>query len=313
LVSSLSVTPAASVAAGDRLVVETGTWNSSGATIKSVTDSAGDQFTELLHYKASDATEMSVWSAPITAGSGTRPQITVTPTSKADVGAAALEYSGASSVADATVVDQMAHASGTTKAAATVASGATPATTGAGELALGFYADSGFGDSLSPGSGYTARVNVSNTPDMELLAEDQPLAAAGATPNASAGTGASTIWLMATLVLKGAPVGSAATTAAAMQARASAKTLSSDRASRHMTRAHQHKRHRRALLSCPKRGAKSAGCRSLRRARALTAAASARFIYLALLEHLPSNLFCYHGRGAGAPPAWTAAWLRGGS
>ncbi len=57
---------------------------------------------------------MSVWSAPVTAGGGTRPAITVTPSSAADVGVGVLEYSGLSSVADATVVDQMSHATGLT-------------------------------------------------------------------------------------------------------------------------------------------------------------------------------------------------------
>ena len=42
--SSISVTPGASAAAGDRLVVEVGIWKSSGATTSSVTDSSGDQF-----------------------------------------------------------------------------------------------------------------------------------------------------------------------------------------------------------------------------------------------------------------------------
>ena len=70
-----------------------------------------------------------------------------------------------------------AHATGTTSGAATVSSGATPATTGGGELALGFYADSGFGDTLTPGTGFTARVNVSPTSDMELLVEDQAVGA----------------------------------------------------------------------------------------------------------------------------------------
>ncbi len=44
-------------------------------------------------------------------------------------------------------------------------------------------------------------MNVSPASDAELLVEDQ-LVAAGATPNASAGTGASTVWLMDTVVLK---------------------------------------------------------------------------------------------------------------
>ena len=67
---------------------------------------------------------------------------------------AVLEYSGLSTVADATVVDQTAHGRGKTgTGAATVSSGATPATTAANELALGFYADSGFGDTLTAGRG----------------------------------------------------------------------------------------------------------------------------------------------------------------
>jgi hypothetical protein len=115
---------------------------------------------------------------------------------------AALEYSGLSAATDATVVDQQAHASGTTgSSAATVSSGATAATATANELALGFYADSGFEDPLAPGAGFSSRVSVSPTSEMEFLAEDQ-IVAAGATPNASAGTGARTTWLMATIVLK---------------------------------------------------------------------------------------------------------------
>ena len=86
---------------------------SSGATAKSVTDSAGNRYMELLHFKASDNTEMSVWSAPDHRPAAVpSPTITVTPTSEADVGMAALEYSGLSTVADATVVDQMEHGIG---------------------------------------------------------------------------------------------------------------------------------------------------------------------------------------------------------
>ncbi len=49
---------------------------------------------------------------------------------------------------------------------------------------------------------------------MEVLTEDQALASAGATPNASVGTGAHTIWLMATVVLKAASSGPATAPAA---------------------------------------------------------------------------------------------------
>ena len=200
--TSLALTPSSNVASGNRLVVLVGVWSGSGATAGSVTDSAGNTYVELLHFKAADGTEMSVWSAPITAGGGTRPTVTVKPTSTADIGAAVSEYSGLSSATDASVLDETAHATGTTSAAATVASGATPGTTASGELALGMYVDSGFGDALTPGSGYTQRSNISGASDMDVLTEDQTLSGAGATPNATVGTGSSTVWLMATVVLK---------------------------------------------------------------------------------------------------------------
>ncbi len=198
---SLAVTPGSAVAAGDRRVVEVGVWNGSGGTASGVTDSAGNTYTELTHFTAPDGTEMSVWTAPVTAGGGTKPVITAKTTSTADIGVAAMEYAGLSTASGSAVLDVQAHATGTTSGAATVSSGATPATTSGSELAIGFYADSGFGDTLTPGTGYTKRVNLAPTSDMELLAEDQAVGP-GATPAATTGTGPGTDWLMATLVLK---------------------------------------------------------------------------------------------------------------
>jgi hypothetical protein len=203
--ASLSVTPSANLTSGNRLIVEVGVWNSAHATTSKVQDSAGDTFTELLHFAASDGTEMSVWSAPIGAGGGTRPAITATPTSTADVGVAALEYSGLSSAAGSAVVDQTAQATGKTTTASVVSTPATAATTGPNELVVGFYADSGFEDTLMARMGFNGRVNVSPAGDMELLAEDALTGATGATPTTSVQTGASTIWLMATIVFKPAP------------------------------------------------------------------------------------------------------------
>ena len=199
--SSVAVTPAANVTAGDRLVVEVGVWSSHSATAASVTDSAGNHYVELLHFRATENTEMSVWTAPATAGGGVRPTVTVTPTSTADIGAAILEYSGLSTVADATVVDQMSHAFGLSGAAASVASGATAPTTAGNELAMGFYVDSGFEDSLLADPTYAQRTNVSPTGEMEFVAEDR-VVSAGATPDATVFTGAFTTWLMATVVFK---------------------------------------------------------------------------------------------------------------
>ncbi len=224
-VNSLAVTPGSAVAAGDRLVVEAGVWSSGSATAQSVTDSAGDTFSELLHFKASDHTEMSIWSAPITAGAGTTPKITVTASAKADIGVGAMEYSGLSTVADATVVDQQASASGTTQTnGATVSSGATPAVGAVNELALGFYTDSGFDDALASGAGFTQRINVSSVGDIELLAEDRVVGTSD-TPAATVATGPKTSWLMATVVLKSAGASQAMAQLAAGQSGVAAEPL----------------------------------------------------------------------------------------
>ncbi len=199
--TSLAVTPGANVTAGDRLVVEVGVWSESSPTATAVTDSAGNSYVELLHFKAADKTEMSIWTAPVTAGGGTRPTITVKPSSKADVGVVALEYAGVSTAAGTSVVDRSTFNTGTTGAAGTVSSGATQPTTGANELAIGFYLDSGFGDTLAGGSGYATRANVSPDGNVELLAQDA-VAGAGTTPNPTFGTGASTTWLTSTVVLQ---------------------------------------------------------------------------------------------------------------
>ncbi|MGH3743762.1 MAG: fibronectin type III domain-containing protein, partial [Mycobacteriales bacterium] len=198
--TALTLTPGAAITTGNRLVVGVGVWSGAGAGAAGVTDSAGDGFTELLHFRASDQTELSVWSAPITAGGGARPTITVKPTSKADVGAVVSEYSGLLTAGGSGAVDQIAKASGTTGGAATVSSGPTAPTTAPGEIAVGMYTDSGFGDTLGPGAGWTQRANASKNSNIELLSEDQSLPAVGAAPSATVSTGGGTVWLMATVV-----------------------------------------------------------------------------------------------------------------
>src|SRR6185437_8125314 len=82
---SLTVAPSTAITAGNRLIVEVGIWNAGHATARSVTDTAGNTYTEVLHFTGGDGTEQSVWTAPVTAGAGTKPTITVTPSSVADV------------------------------------------------------------------------------------------------------------------------------------------------------------------------------------------------------------------------------------
>ncbi len=199
--STLQLTPASAISAGDRIVVMAGVWSSGRATISGVTDSAGNTYTRATSAVASDDTELSVWTAPVTAGDGTRPAITVTATGSADIGGAALEYAGVSAAAGTAAIDAVKSASGTSSGAGFVSSGATPALTGGNELTLGFYADSGFGRTLSADPGYTERVNVSPTSDMEFVVEDTT-AGLGDTPAARVSTAGTTPWSMATVVFK---------------------------------------------------------------------------------------------------------------
>jgi RHS repeat-associated protein len=198
-VASLGATLGSNVTTGNRIVVVVGVWNN-GAVANGVTDSAGNVYTKVAGQVASDGTEETVWTAPITAGGATKPTVTVTADSSADIGIAAMEYSGLSKASGTAAVDQTAMANGTTSGAGSVASGAATATA-AGELAVGAYVDSGFGNTLSYGSGWSGRVNVSPASDMEVAAEDQA-AGLGSTPNAQVGTGAGTTWSMSTVVFR---------------------------------------------------------------------------------------------------------------
>jgi hypothetical protein len=203
--SGLQLVPASAIAVGDRLVVMASVWSAGGATTSGVADSAGNTYTKVTSVKASDNTELSVWTAPISAGDGTKPTITITATGSADIGGAALEYAGLSTAAGAAAVDQFKTATGTSTGTGFVTSGPTAALTGDNELAMGFYSDSGFGKTLSADPSYTERVNVSPTSDMEFEAEDAT-AGFGDTPAARVSTGASVPWLMATVAFKsGAP------------------------------------------------------------------------------------------------------------
>ncbi len=208
-VTTLAVTPGSALRAGDRLVVEVGIWNSASATAKAVTDASGDAFVEVSHFAAGDGTEQSVWTAVVSAGGGAKPAVTATSTSRADIGVAAVEYSGLSTLAGSAAVDVQSHAVGVTggTAASTVSSGATSPVTSAGELAIGFYADSGFSDALTAGDAFTKRVGLAPTSDMELLVEDE-VTMAGDAPDGSVGTGKNTYWLMNTVVFKSAAISS---------------------------------------------------------------------------------------------------------
>jgi hypothetical protein len=192
------------VTVGDRLVVEASIWGGSAAR---VTDSNGDRYTKVVRKTAADGTEMSVWTAPVTAGSGTRPTIRVTGGSVADMGVIALEYAGLSAAPGTAAIDQAASRAGTTRGGATVSSSATGPASASNELALGLYADSGFGDILHAAAGWSQRANISpSVTTMEQVVEDR-VVTAGSRPRAAVGTGSKTPWLMATIVFRGRTAG----------------------------------------------------------------------------------------------------------
>ena len=198
---TLVLTPASNLTTGNRIVVMAGVWSAAAGTIARVTDAAGNVYTNVTSVKASDDTELSVWSAPVTAGGGTRPAITITATGSADIGGAALEYAGLSTASGAAAIDALKTATGTSIGTGFVTSGPTAPLAGDNGLALGFYADSGFGRTLVADPTYTERVNVSPTSDMEFVAEDA-LPLRGDTPAARVTTGGGTPWTMATVVFK---------------------------------------------------------------------------------------------------------------
>jgi hypothetical protein len=203
--SSVQMTPTSNVTQGDRIVVMTGAWSFGNASVSTVADSAGNTYTKITSARAPDGTELSVWTAPVTAGGGTKPVITVSSSGTADMGAAAVEYANLSTAAGTAAVDRFVTATGTSTATGFVASGPTAAVTGDNALALGFYLDSGFGRTLGADPAWAERVNVSPTSDMEFVVEES-LPIRGDTPNARVSTSASTPWSMATVVFKtGAP------------------------------------------------------------------------------------------------------------
>jgi hypothetical protein len=202
-VASLPIPLRTAPARADRILVETAVWGR-GARAGLVTDSAGDHYTELLSRVASDGTEMSVWTAPVSGPSRSRPVVTVTPTAVADVGAVAVEYAGLSTAPGALAVDSIGGATGNTRGSAVIGASGREAAGAKGELAVGLYADSGFGDVVLPGTGWANRVDTPPTHGtMEMLIEDR-IVGRGARPRATTKSGPRTPWLMAVVVFRSA-------------------------------------------------------------------------------------------------------------
>jgi hypothetical protein len=201
-VTSLSVTFGAVTSRSDLLIVELGVWGRPSARASALTDNAGDAFTQLVAFVASDDTQLSVWSAVVVNG-GTKPIITSTTTGRADIGLVALEYNGTSTAPGAAAVDQQATSSGTTAGGQLLRSAPTGALTANNELVIGFYVDSGFNTTPIADPPFIGRTELAGSSIMDMLVEDH-LENSGTTPAAGVTVDASATWLLVTIAFRSA-------------------------------------------------------------------------------------------------------------
>jgi hypothetical protein len=185
--TTVTATPTSNLTAGNRLIAMVGVEGTSTTTAQSVTDAAGNTYTKVTSTRAPDNTEMSIWTAPITAGAGTRPVVTARSSASATMAITVTEYAGLSTAAGTGAVDVFKTATGSASSSGTAQSGATTGTTGVGEVAIGFYLDGGPSRSVTTPSGYTARVSGVNNSTMEYLIADQTIWPSGTTANAQFG------------------------------------------------------------------------------------------------------------------------------
>jgi hypothetical protein len=206
--TSVSVSLANPVSINDRVVVGVRVDSSpSGAVVQAVSDSAGNVYTK--HVAAANArpsgyqAEVTIWSAVLSLGAGTKLTVTATSSASADISIGAAEYSGLSTVSGAGAVDQVA--AGGAVATSGPASGPTPAATNSNELAVGVYGDGGSGVLITAGAGWNQRFNNSANNQGTIALEDQPVANSGATPNSQWSNASPNSWAVAEAVFKATP------------------------------------------------------------------------------------------------------------
>lgn len=205
-VTSLGATFNNNVVSGNRILVGV-TTAGSNPSVTGVTDSAGNTYhrDEGVADIANNV-DTEIWSAPITAGGGTKPTVTATLTnSDFGVDLFILEYSGMSTASGATAVDTTAGqnvASGTS-----VSSGNTGATSNASEQVVALYGDAGSSDTITAGSGFTIRQKVDGTAATMAAIEDGTTGAPGTTTagtfTISASTGCTVICVVYKLAASG--------------------------------------------------------------------------------------------------------------
>jgi hypothetical protein len=181
-VPSISTTLPGTPAGGDLLIAEVQEAEGT-ATTTSVTD-GNLSFTlqKTVTGPSPDNTEVTIWTLLVPCGTNPGRTITATASNDSDMGIGVMEYAGLSGA-----IDGFSSSSGYTSGPATTVNSGAGAAANAGDLVLGFEADSGWQVNLGADTsdGYTSRVNVQNNQVAEFLDEDQTAASTG-TYNAKA-------------------------------------------------------------------------------------------------------------------------------
>jgi hypothetical protein len=184
--SSFGVTfSTANITTGNRIIVGISMFGSGGAVISSVTDSAGNTYAkDSPACVLADGSDISIWSAPITLGGGTKPTVTVHASLTSFVwGVQVHEY--AVSNATSAYLDGTAVNNASAVASPATSGASSPAPHATGELAFGFFGDTNAQASITPSAGWTLRgTAILGSGLGECCSEDQTTVA-GTGSNAS--------------------------------------------------------------------------------------------------------------------------------
>lgn len=206
-----AVTPTSNITTGNRIIVlvsaESGTAPPSSVT---VADSAGNTYYQEATATFNNGGEFSMatlYSAPITAGGGTKPTITATahPAGSNTIYATSIsfaEYSGlatdAAAIADKTHTNVV---SGSTTTSATT--GTTAATTAANELVVATYNTDGYvTSSMTSTSSFTSRTQIINDSHHETALWDKDSGTSGSTETSNWTLGSASLYTAIIAVFK---------------------------------------------------------------------------------------------------------------
>ena len=165
------------VVVGNRIIVAVSEWNATATTVTSVTDTPGNSYVKDKDAVESDGTHISIWSAPIILGGGTKPTVTAHASASTNEWAMWVhEYSGVTSAPTNYLDGTNAFTTGVSSSPIT--SGASsPAPAAANELAFGFYGDGGNNiATIGVSAGWTQRGSSiqGTSTTAEGACEDQP-------------------------------------------------------------------------------------------------------------------------------------------